>query len=295
MGSGARVRLARYAVARCAAALAVGCVGLLAVAGPAAAAPDTPDATAAAETPSGTVTVTTSCAGGNDTVTFHNSTETSVHLLATNFGQPFKELDVSAGADASFVLTAAGAPYDISVVRADTAVVLFAFSGFPCPSRIDKSFRLTAGTTFTSPMICPSPVLSVTRSPAHGTARPVAVGSGSGVRYTPAAGFRGTDSLDYACSASANQFGTIRLTVVAAATTPPTTPPTTSAAPPAAAPIPPLLPAATTSPAPQPSAALPATGPSRLPQQLGVAAALLLVGSTALWLGRRRRSTPTGD
>jgi LPXTG-motif cell wall-anchored protein len=277
-------------VSRYAAAVALGCLGLLAAAGPGWAEPNGPAASTPTTTPAppasgGQVTVTSSCAGGNETVTVHNGTDAPVPVLVTNFGQRFDQFTVAAAAEHSFVLTAAGAPYDITAVRGDTAVVLFTLSGFPCPSRIDRSFTVTAGSTFTSPEICPPPLLSVTRGPAHGTVRSVAVGNGVGFRYTPAAGFRGSDSFDYQCGTSANQFGTIRLTVVAAAAT------TTPA--PAPAPIPAPSPT-TTAPAPQPSTALPATGPSRLPAQLGTGAALLLLGSAAVWFGRRRRSPAGG-
>lgn len=291
MGSGARIRASRYTVA-----LVVGYAGLLAVAGPAAAAPDAPGVSTAAQeppAPSAQLTVTTSCAGQDETVTVHNPNSAPVPVLVTNFGSSFAEFTVPAGGDHSFALTAAGAPYEITVVRGDTAAVLFTFSGFPCPSRIDRSFTVPGGKTFTSPGICPPTGLSVTREPAHGTVRSVEVGSEFGFRYTPAAGFHGSDSFDYQCGTSANQFGTIRLTVLAVAAT--TTPAPTSTTPaPAPAPIPPPI-AATTTPAPQPAAALPNTGPSRLPAELGTGATLLLLGSVALWFGRRRRSpaTPT--
>ena len=120
---------------------------------------------------------------------------------------------------------------------------------------------MTAGTTFTSPTICPV-ALFIDRPPSHGTVRPQDAGGEAFFTYAPTAGFVGKDSFDYSCITSAAQFGTIHLTVVPAAVAPPTTPP---------------------------ASGLPATGSSRLPGELGIGLGLVLIGAVLLWLTRGDR------
>jgi hypothetical protein len=190
----------------------------------------------------------------------HNATAAPVPITVSNFGSPIEHFVVPAGGSHSLTFDNSGAPFEIVIERDDTGEVLFESQAFLCPARIDHSFTVTAGTTFTSPTICPV-ALFVDRRPSHGTVRAKVDGSDAFFTYTPAAGFVGKDSFDYSCITSAAQFGTIHLTVVPAAVAP-TTPP---------------------------AAGLPATGPSRQPGELGIGLGLVLVGVVVLWLTRGGR------
>jgi hypothetical protein len=212
------------------------------------------------------VTVTEDCGGGHSTdiITVHNATAAPVPITVSNFGSTIEHFVVPAGGSHSLTFDNSAAPFDIVIERDDTGEVLFESGAFLCPSRVDYSFTVTAGTTFTSPPICPI-VMFLDTLPAHGTAQARAEDGDAFFTYTPVAGFVGADSFNYSCITSAAQFGTIHLTVVPAV--PSTTPPA--------------------------AAGLPPTGPSRLPTELGIGVGLVLVGGIAVWLtrpGRRARS-----
>jgi LPXTG-motif cell wall-anchored protein len=212
----------------------------------------------------GSVTVTESCAPGTtDTFTVHNTTAAPVDVTVTNFDSPFQHFTVPAGGTHDVAVSYAGAPYGLVFTRDDTGEVLLRSRSFLCPSRIDKSYDTTAGHAVRTAALCFPAVISITRQPAHGSLRNVTTSDGIAVRYTPRAGFIGTDSFDYECGASTNTLGTVTIHVR----------PVTAGPPPPAAP-----------PA---GSALPNTGASHLPLLLGAGLALLAAGAGALRLGRR--------
>jgi hypothetical protein len=265
----------------------IGLIGVAAVLlpGPAGAAPAEPAATStapatttpptsapASTTPPanpGTVTVTESCSPGvNDTFTVHNTTADPVAVTVQNFTSTYAHFTVPAGGTHDVLVPYAGAPYQLVFTRDDSGAELFRSRAFLCPDRVDRSYPVRAGKTVQTDPLCFPPLMSITRRPAHGSLRLVDLARGEAARYTPAAGFVGTDSFDYECGASANTLGTVTLHVLAA--------PPTSAAPP----VPTVPPAGT---------ALPDTGLTRLPVLLGTGLSLLLAGALAVRLGRRRR------
>ncbi|HVQ97039.1 MAG TPA: Ig-like domain-containing protein [Mycobacteriales bacterium] len=231
-----------------------------------------PATTPASTTPPadpGTVTVTESCSPGvNDTFTVHNTTTGPVAVTVRNFTSTFAHFTVPAGGTHDVLVPYAGAPYQLVFTRDDTGAELFRSRSFLCPTRVDRSYSVRAGKTVQTDPLCFPPLVSITRRPAHGSLRLVELADGEAARYTPAAGFVGTDSFDYECGASTNTLGTVTLHVLAA--------PQTSAAPPVTT-VPPA------------GTALPNTGATRLPVLLGTGLSLLLAGALAVRLGRRRR------
>jgi hypothetical protein len=189
---------------------------------------------------------------------------------------------------------AGGGPAVVFVVRpippAPPAAVI------PPPTAVDDAATTVAGTPVEVPVLANDLAqgggalnISSLGAPAHGTA----VVDGSTVRYTPAAGFVGTDTFTYAATtAYGSSTATVTVTVGAAApstvpTTPSPTAPSTTAVPTTPAPTRSLgvLP---TSASRAPAPPLANTG-TRTGDELGVGAGLIAIGGLLTFAGRRRR------
>jgi hypothetical protein len=166
----------------------------------------------------------------------------------------------------------------------------------PPPTAVDDAATTVAGTPVEVPVLANDLAhgggalnVSSLGAPAHGTA---AV-DGLNVRYTPAAGFVGTDTFTYAATtAYGSSTATVTVTVGAAApstvpTTPSPTAPSTTAVPTTPAPTRSLgvLP---TSASRAPAPPLANTG-ARTGDELGVGAGLVAIGGLLTLAGRRRR------
>jgi hypothetical protein len=189
---------------------------------------------------------------------------------------------------------AGGGPAVVFVVRpkppAPPAVVI------PPPAAVDDTATTVAGTPVEVPVLANDQAhgggalsISSLGAPAHGTA----VVDGLNVRYTPAAGFVGTDTFTYtATTAYGSSTATVSVTVTAPApsSSAPSTPaPTTSSASPTLSASPTrslgVLP---TSASRAPAPPLANTG-AHTGDELGIGAGLVAVGGLLTFAGRRRR------
>jgi LPXTG-motif cell wall-anchored protein len=166
----------------------------------------------------------------------------------------------------------------------------------PAPTAVDDSATTIAGTPVAVPVLANDNAngggalsISSVGAPAHGTA----VADGSDVRYTPAAGFAGTDTFTYTATTPYGS-STATVTVTVTAPTPSSTAPSTAV---------PASPSVTATPttSPSPSRGVLPTSASRAPgpplantgvhtgDYLGTGAGLVAVGGLLTFAGRRRR------
>jgi len=166
----------------------------------------------------------------------------------------------------------------------------------PAPSAVDDSATTLAGTPVAVPVLANDDAngggalsISSVGAPAHGAA----VVDGSDVRYTPAAGFVGTDTFTYTAT---TPYGSSTATVTVTVTAPPVASPT----PTTSAPTSPSVTATPTASA-SPSRGVLPTSASRAPgpplantgirtgDYLGAGAGMVALGGLLTITGRRRR------
>lgn len=170
-----------------------------------------------------TVDLEVVCPGNQLVVTIDNQTglDYEVTVEVGPDGQPptaTEDVSLPSGTTEELTFPFPGSPAAV-VVTGDGDFPTTTFSPvFGCATERDFDVTTPEGTPVEIDLGAPCSAPATTE---HGTTEQV---DNFTIRYTPAPGFVGVDTFDYTCTASANQFGTVTVTVTPAQAPPPAEP-----------------------------------------------------------------------